>query len=70
MLGANNVGVHDTRGTIEGIHSGVDAQLGNTSGQYSGGVQMRESGGRGGISQIISGHVDGLRYNEKYKKII
>ena len=60
MLGSNDVGVHDTGGRIEGIDSGVDAQLGDGSGQHGGGVQVSEGGGRGGIGQIVSGHVDGL----------
>ena len=31
-----------------------------TSGQHSGGVQVSEGGGGGGISQVVGGHVDGL----------
>ena len=45
---------------IEGIDSGVDTELGDAAGQDSGGVQMGEGGGGGGIGQIVSGHVDGL----------
>ena len=60
MLGTDNVLVQDTRDGVEGIHSGVDTQLGDTSGQHSRGVKMGEGGGRGGISQIVSGHIDGL----------
>ena len=55
-----NIGVHDTRGGIQGIHSRVDTQLSNSTRQHSGGVQMGEGGGWGGICQIVSGHVDGL----------
>ena len=60
VLGTNDVGVHDTRGGIEGIDSWVDTQLSDGAGQDSGGVQVSEGGGRGGIGQIVSGHVDGL----------
>ncbi len=35
-------------------------QLGNTTGQHSGGVQVSECGGWGRISQIISRHIDSL----------
>ena len=60
VLGSNDVGVHDTGGGIEGIDSGVDTQLCDSAGQHSGGVQVSEGGGRGGIGQIVSRHVDGL----------
>merc|ERR1719507_2208561 len=60
VLGSDDVGVHDTGGGVEGVDSGVDATLGNTTGQDSGGVQVRKGGGGGGVSQVISGHVDGL----------
>ena len=60
MLAADDVGVHDTGGGVEGIDGGVDAQLGDGSGQDGGGVQVSEGGGGGGIGQVVSGHVDGL----------
>merc|ERR1719474_2599898 len=60
VLGSDDVGVHDTGGGVEGVDGGVDATLGNTAGQHSGGVQVSEGGGRGGVSQVVSGHVDGL----------
>merc|ERR1711884_334056 len=34
--------------------------LGDTTRQHSGGVQVSEGGGRGGVSQVVSGHVNGL----------
>merc|ERR1711997_1153412 len=34
--------------------------LGNTTGQDSGGIQVRKGGGGGRVSQVISGHVDSL----------
>merc|ERR1712055_644178 len=60
MLGSDDVGVHDTGGGVEGVDSGVDATLGDTTGQDSGGVQVSESGGGGRVSQVVGGHVDGL----------
>lgn len=52
--------VEHSGGGIEGIDGGIDTKLGQGSGEHSGGVQVSEGGGGGGISQIISGHVDGL----------
>ena len=60
MLRSDDVGVHDTGGRIQGIDGGVDAQFGDGAGQDCGGVQVSEGGGRGGVSQVVSGHVDGL----------
>merc|ERR1712061_443580 len=60
VLSADDVLVHDPGGGIERIDGGVNAQLGNTSGQHSGGVQVSEGGCGGGISQVVGGHVDGL----------
>jgi hypothetical protein len=52
--------VKDTGLGVKRVDGGVDTQLGDTTGQDSGGVQMGEGGGGRGISQIVSGHVDGL----------
>ena len=60
VLGSNDVGVHDTAGRVERIHSRVDTSLSNRSGEHSGGVQVSEGGGWGRVSQIVSRHVDGL----------
>merc|ERR1719282_1521574 len=60
MLGSDDVGVHDTAGRVKGVHGGVDASLGHRSGQDSGGVQVSEGGGGGGICQVVGGDVDGL----------
>lgn len=60
VLGSHNVGVHDTGGGIQWVDSGVDTQLSDGAGQHSGGIQVSEGGGRGRVSQIISGHIDGL----------
>merc|ERR1711910_247385 len=43
-----------------GVDSGVDATLGNTTGQDSGGIQVRKGSGGGRVSQVISRHVDSL----------
>jgi len=58
--GSDNVGVHDTAGGLQWVDSWVEAQLGDLSGKYGGGVQMGEGGGWGGIGQVIGWHVDGL----------
>ena len=60
VLLSDDVGVQDTGGGVQGVYSRVDAQLGNTTRQHCGGVQMSECGGRGRVSQVISRHVDGL----------
>jgi hypothetical protein len=56
----DDTGVKNTGLGVERVDSGVDTQLGDTTGQDSGGVQMGEGGGGGGVSQIVSGDVDGL----------
>lgn len=60
VLLANDTGVEHTGLGVEGVDGGVDTQLGDGTGQHSGGVQMGEGGGGSRISQIVSGHVDGL----------
>jgi len=60
VLVTNDTGVQHTGLGVKGIDSGVDTQLGDTTGQDSGGVQVSEGGSGGRISQIVSGHVDGL----------
>ena len=60
MVLSNDTRIQHTGLGVERVDSGVDTQLRDTTGQHSGGVQMGEGGGRGRISQIVSGHVDGL----------
>lgn len=60
VFSTNNVGVHDTGGGVQRIDSRVDTQLSDGTGQHSGGVQVSEGGSRGRVSQIVSGHIDGL----------
>lgn len=45
---------------VERVNSGVDTELGNTTGKHSGGVQVGEGGGGSRVSQIVSRHVDSL----------
>jgi hypothetical protein len=60
VLLTDDTGVQHTGLGVEGVDSGVDTQLGDTTGQDSGGVQMGEGGGGGRVSQIVSRDVDGL----------
>lgn len=60
VLMSHNVGVHDTRGGVQGVNSRIDTQLGNGAGQHSGGIQVSEGCGRSRVSQIISRYIDGL----------
>eukprot|EP00128_Syssomonas_multiformis_P016704 Colp12_sorted_trinity150504_noHs@24768 len=60
VLLTDNAGVENTRGRVEGIDGGVNTQLSNTTRQHSGSIQVSEGGGRGGISKIVGGHVNGL----------
>ena len=43
-----------------GIHRGIDADLGERSGEHDGCVEMRERGGRRRVGQVVGGHVDRL----------
>ncbi|RUS14931.1 hypothetical protein BC938DRAFT_477160 [Jimgerdemannia flammicorona] len=60
MLLADDTRVKDTGLGVERVHCGVDTQFSNTTGQDSSGIQMGESGGWGGIGQIVCGYVHGL----------
>lgn len=60
VLLSDDTGVEHTGLGVEGVDSGVDTELGNTTGEGGGSVQVSEGGGRSGIGQIISGDVDGL----------
>lgn len=66
MFSSDDVGVHDTGGGVQGIHSRVDAQLGDGTGQYSRGVQVSEGGGWSRVSQVVSGHIDGLQREQSF----
>eukprot|EP00123_Amoebidium_parasiticum_P007880 comp18430_c0_seq1/m.19678 comp18430_c0_seq1/g.19678 ORF comp18430_c0_seq1/g.19678 comp18430_c0_seq1/m.19678 type:complete len:536 (+) comp18430_c0_seq1:33-1640(+) len=60
VLLADDAGIQNTGGGVEGIDGRVDTELGNLAGKHSGGVQVGESGGGGGIRQIVGRHVHGL----------
>merc|ERR1711955_157317 len=60
MYSSNDIRVHNTGSGVKRIHSGVDSTFGHRFGQYSGGVQVSEGGGRGRVSQVISWYVNGL----------
>lgn len=60
VLVTDDTGVEHTGLGVERVDSGVDTQLGDTTRQHSGGVQVSEGGSGGRISQIVSGHVNGL----------
>eukprot|EP00053_Salpingoeca_punica_P005891 m.57224 g.57224 ORF g.57224 m.57224 type:complete len:538 (-) comp13441_c0_seq1:14-1627(-) len=62
---ADDVLVQNARGRVKRVDSGVDAQLGNATGQHGGGVQVGEGGGRGGIGQIVGRHEDGLHGGDR-----
>ncbi|MPM14022.1 hypothetical protein SDC9_60382 [bioreactor metagenome] len=60
MLFANHLGVQLTAGGVQRIHSGVDTQRSDVTGQHHGGVQVSKSGGGRGVGQVIGWHVNGL----------
>lgn len=62
ILISNNTGIHDLRSGIQRIHSWVDAQLSNSMDQHSGSIQMGKGSGRGRVSQVISRHIDCLKW--------
>lgn len=56
----DNSGVEHSGLGVKRVDGRVDTQLGDGSRQHSGGVQVREGGGRGRVSQVIGRDVDGL----------
>ena len=60
VLLPHDVGVHDPRGGVKRVHGWIYAQLRDGTGQNSGGVKVSKGGGRGGVCQVVSWHVDGL----------
>lgn len=69
MLSSDNVGVHDTGGGVQGVHSRIDTQLSDSAGQHSGGIQVSKGGGGSRVSQVISWHVNSLRESLKILQI-
>jgi hypothetical protein len=57
---ANNAGIQHTGLGVKGVNGRVDTQLSDGTGQDSGGIQVGEDGGGGGIGQIVCRDVDGL----------
>jgi hypothetical protein len=60
VLLTDDTGVEHTRLGVEGVDGGVDTELGDTTTEGRGSVQVGEGGGGGGVSQVVSGDVDGL----------
>mmetsp|Transcript_25005 Transcript_25005/g.45283 ORF Transcript_25005/g.45283 Transcript_25005/m.45283 type:complete len:228 (-) Transcript_25005:846-1529(-) len=60
VLISDDARVKHTGSGIEGVNCGVNTKLGNGTRKHSSGIQVGKSGGRSRISQIISGHVNGL----------
>ena len=57
---AQGARLQDAGAGLQRIHRRVDAQLRDGAGQHRRGVQMGEGGGRGGVGQVVRGHIDGL----------
>jgi len=57
VLAADHQRIEQARGGVEGIHGGVDTQLGDLAGQYQGRVKVGEGGGWRGVSQVIRRYV-------------
>src|SRR5690606_38179504 len=60
VLGTDHQRVEETGGGVQGIHGGVDTQLGDLAGQYQGGVKVGEGGRRGRVGQVIRRYVHRL----------
>lgn len=56
----DNSGVEHSGLGVKRVDGRVDTQFGDGSRQHSGGVQVREGGGGGRVSQVIGRDVDGL----------
>lgn len=63
VLVTNDGCVEHAGGGVQGVHSGVNAQLSNATRQHSGGIQVSKGGGGCRICQIICRHVNSL-HNE------
>src|SRR6266581_1514834 len=65
VLFPEDAGVEDARRGGEGIHRGVDPELHDLAREHRGGVQVREGGGRSGVSQVVGGDVDRLHGGDR-----
>lgn len=66
VLVPHDVGVHNAGCGVQRVHSRVDAQLCDGTGQHGCGIQVGKGGGRRGVSQVISRHVDRLGNRGRY----
>ncbi len=57
---ADDMGVEDAGGGVEGVDGGVDAEGGDLAGKDGGCVKVGEGGCGCGVGQVVSGDVDGL----------
>ena len=60
VVDGDDIGVHNTGGALQGVDGGVDTGLSDGTIEHSGGIEVREGGGGGGIGDIIGRDVDGL----------
>ena len=60
MLVAHDIRLQHTGRGGQGVHSRVNTQLGDSTGQHGGGVQVGKGGGRGRVGEVVGRHVHGL----------
>ena len=65
MLQAQNFRGENTGGGVQGVNSRIDAQRGNATVKNSGGIQVGESSGRSGVSQVISRDINCLHRGDR-----
>lgn len=67
VFGSNDIGVHNTGGGIQRIHSWINTQFSDTTGKHGGGVKMGKSGGRSGICQVVGWHINSLKNTNNFQ---
>ena len=65
VLLAQYARVEDARERLQRVHRRVEAQLGHLAREHQSGVQVRESGGGGGVGEVVGGDVDGLHRRDR-----
>jgi peptide chain release factor 1 len=60
VLGTNDRRLKHTRGRVEGVDSGVDTELRDSTRKHSSGIKVSEGGSGSRIGKIISRDIDGL----------
>lgn len=60
VLLADDTGVEHATLGVEGVDGGVDTELGDSTREDGGGIEMGEGRGRRWVGQVIGGDVDGL----------